>query len=105
MTVTARFDLARDMCISQPEFITSGPFSSPGDQSKVYATLGIADELMTASKKAISSMISHLHTERDITREEACILCSIATHLKINQVVDAPNWTLLAYIPESILSS
>ncbi|MFB6149394.1 MAG: acetamidase, partial [Halobacteriales archaeon] len=30
------------------------------------------------------------------------ILCSAIVDLKINEVVDAPNWVVSAYLPESI---
>jgi acetamidase/formamidase len=47
-------------------------------------------------------MIDHLETERGLSRSEAYILCSAAVDLKISEVVDAPNWTVTAYLPESI---
>jgi acetamidase/formamidase len=47
-------------------------------------------------------MIDHLHAERDLTRGEAYILCSAAVDLKISEVVDAPNWTVTAYVAESL---
>ena len=47
-------------------------------------------------------MIDHLHDHRGLTRGEAYILCSAAVDLKISEVVDAPNWTVTAYLPESI---
>jgi acetamidase/formamidase len=68
----------------------------------MYATTGIADDLMEATKKAVRHMIDHLHDHRDLTRGEAYILCSAAVDLKISEVVDAPNWTVTAYLPESI---
>lgn len=47
-------------------------------------------------------MIEHLVAEHDLSREEAYILCSAAVDLKISEVVDAPNWIVTAYVPESI---
>jgi acetamidase/formamidase len=68
----------------------------------MYGTPGIAPDLMDATKKAVRHMIAHLHEERGLTRDEAYILCSTAVDLKISEVVDAPNWTVSAYLPESI---
>lgn len=102
MFVTARFDVLKDKSIEQPELKTTGPFTPTGADEPMYATTGIADDLMEATKKAVRHMITHLETERDLTRGEAYILCSAAVDLKVSQVVDAPNWTVTAYLPESI---
>jgi acetamidase/formamidase len=102
MFVTARFDVRTDMDIEQPQFETGGPFTPTGKDEPMYATTGISDDLMEATKKATRHMIDHLHEHRDLTRGEAYILCSAAVDLKISEVVDAPNWTVTAYLPESI---
>ncbi|MDR5671765.1 acetamidase/formamidase family protein [Halalkaliarchaeum sp. AArc-GB] len=102
MFVTARFTLRTDMSIEQPQFETSGPFTPTGHDEQMYATTGISDDLMDATKKATLHMIEYLAGERGLTRGEAYILCSAAMDLKISEVVDAPNWTVTAYIPESI---
>ncbi|WP_411968535.1 acetamidase/formamidase family protein [Haloferax sp. YSSS75] len=102
MFVTARFDVLKDKSIEQPEFETTGPFTPTGSDEPMYGTTGIADDLMEATKKAVRHMISHLETDHDLTAGEAYILCSAAVDLKINEVVDAPNWTVSAYLPESI---
>ncbi|MGM0606619.1 MAG: acetamidase/formamidase family protein [Halobacteriota archaeon] len=102
MFVTARFDVRSDMDISQPQLETGGPFTPTGHDEPMYGTTGIADDLMVATKKAIRHMIDHLEAERGLTRGEAYILCSAAVDLKISEVVDVPNWTVTAYLPESI---
>ena len=102
MFVTARFDVLKSKSISQPELETTGPFTPTGRDEPMYGTAGIADDLMEATKKAVRHMIDHLEAERGLTREEAYILCSAAVDLKISEVVDAPNWTVTAYLPESI---
>jgi acetamidase/formamidase len=102
MFVTARFDVRSDMDIEQPQFETDHPFTPTGADEPMYGTTGIDSDLMDATKKAIKHMITHLHEERGLTRAEAYILCSAIVDLKINEVVDAPNWTVSAYLPESI---
>ena len=102
MFVTARFSVRSDMSIEQPQFETTGPFTPTGHDEPMYGTTGISDDLMDATKKATKHMIDHLAETRDLTRGEAYILCSAAMDLKISEVVDAPNWTVSAYIPESI---
>ena len=102
MFVTARFHLRSDMDIEQPQFETTGPFTPTGQDEPMYGTTGIAPDLMEATKLAVRHMIEHLHEERGLTRAEAYILASAIVDLKINEVVDAPNWTVSAYLPESI---
>ncbi|MFT4958895.1 MAG: acetamidase/formamidase, partial [Halobacteriales archaeon] len=102
MFVTARFDVRSDMDIEQPQFETAGPFTPTGHDEPMYGTTGIAPDLMEATKLAVRHMIEHLHEERGLTRAEAYILASAIIDLKINEVVDAPNWTVSAYVPESI---
>ncbi|WP_318569975.1 acetamidase/formamidase family protein [Salinigranum marinum] len=102
MFVTARFDVLKEKSITQPELETTGPFTPTGADEPMYGTAGIADDLMVATKKAVRHMIDHLEAERGLTRGEAYILCSAAVDLKISEVVDAPNWTVTAYLPESV---
>ncbi|WP_458206068.1 acetamidase/formamidase family protein [Haladaptatus sp. NG-SE-30] len=100
MTVTTRLRLLPDRTIEQPQFETAGPFSTDGD--RMYATTGISDDLMDATKKAVRHMITHLHEQHELTRTEAYLLCSAIVDLKINEVVDKPNWVVSAYVPQSI---
>ena len=102
MFVTARFDVLTDTEITQPQFETRGPFTPTGVDEPMYATSGISDDLMEATKLATRHMIEHLHEQRGLSREEAYILCSAIVDLKVNEVVDAPNWVVSAYLPESI---
>ena len=102
MFVTARLSVRSDMSIDQPQFETTGPFTPTGRDEPMYATTGISDDLMAATKLATKHMIDHLAERRGLTRGEAYILCSAAMDLKVSEVVDAPNWTVTAYVPESI---
>ena len=47
-------------------------------------------------------MIDHLVEERGLGREQAYVLCSVAVDLRISEIVDAPNWIVSAFLPESI---
>jgi formamidase len=40
--------------------------------------------------------------ERGWTREQAYVLCSVAVDLRISNVVDVPNVTVSALLPEDI---
>lgn len=100
--VTARFDVRSDFTIDQPQFTTNGPFTPTGRDEIMYATTGISDDLMEATKLAVRHMIEHLHEGHGLSRPEAYMLCSAIVDLKINEVVDQPNWVVSAYLPQSI---
>lgn len=102
MSVTARFSIRPGMNIQQPRFETNGPFTPTGVDEPMFGTTGIDSDLMGATKNAVRHMIDHLHDNRELSRPEAYILTSSAVDLKINQVVDAPNWTVSAYLPKSL---
>jgi len=64
--------------------------------------MGISSDLMDAARKATQSMVDHLHEERGLSRHDAYILTSIAADLRINEVVDKPNWAVSSHLPEDI---
>lgn len=101
MTVTARVDVRPDMEIFQPQVETLGTFTPTGEDEPMY---GIDPDLREATKTAIRHMIDHLQAEHGLTRGDAYKLCFDTVDLKINEVVDAPNWTVSTYLPESIFS-
>jgi acetamidase/formamidase len=47
-------------------------------------------------------MIDHLVETRGLSRAQAYVVCSVAVDLKISEIVDAPNWIVSAFLPESI---
>ena len=59
---------------------------------------------MEAARKAIRHMIEHLQGMYKLSRAEAYMLCSVAVDLKISEVVDAPNWVVSAFLPQSIFT-
>lgn len=105
MSVTVQFNLDKESTISRPQFVTSRQSAVDADSSRMFATTGINPSLDEASKEAVRGMIDHLCREQGLTREESYMLCSVAVDLKINQIVNKPNWTVSAYLPEKILNN
>jgi acetamidase/formamidase len=102
MQVALRFDIRRDFAISAPQFLTGGPLDRRTNTEAYYATTGIAPDLMEATRAATRAMIEHLGRTRGLSPVDAYMLCSIAVDLRINEVVDAPNWVVSACLPMSI---
>ncbi len=57
---------------------------------------------MEASKRAVRATIDHISNRYDLDRQEAYAICSVASDLRIHELVDAPNWVVGAFLPESI---
>jgi len=58
-------------------------------------------DLNLAARNAVLEMIKLLQ-ERGWTREQAYVLCSVAVDLRVSNVVDVPNVTVSALLPEDI---
>ena len=58
-------------------------------------------DLTLATRNALIHMIELLQ-ERRWTREQAYVICSVAVDLRISNVVDLPNVTVSALLPEDI---
>src|SRR5574339_804454 len=58
-------------------------------------------DLNLAARNAVLEMIKLLE-ERGWTREQAYVLCSVAVDLRVSNVVDVPNVTVSALLPEAI---
>ena len=59
------------------------------------------EDVTLASKRALLNMIDLLG-ERGYTPEQAYVICSVAVDLRISNIVDLPNVTVSAFLPEGI---
>jgi acetamidase/formamidase len=101
-TATLRVTVRQGLELTGPEFRTAGPLTPRTNTGPWYATTGIAPDLMDATKDAVRAMIRYLRRTQDLSAEEAYALASVAADLKINEVVDRPNWVVSACLPLSI---
>ncbi len=60
-------------------------------------------DLNLAARNAVLEMIKLLE-ERGWSREQAYVLCSVAVDLRVSNVVDVPNVTVSALLPEDIFN-
>ena len=58
-------------------------------------------DLTLAARNAVIRMIELLE-ERGWSREQAYVICSVAVDLRVSNVVDVPNVTVSALLPEAI---
>ena len=59
------------------------------------------ENVTLAARNALLNMIDLLG-ERGWSREQAYVICSVAVDLKISNIVDLPNVTVSAFLPEDI---
>jgi acetamidase/formamidase len=105
MRATVRLSVLKGLAIPQPQFLTAGPLAPRTNTARYYATDGIAPDLLEAARTAVRHMIDHLARTYGLSRPDAYMLCSVAVDLKVSEVVDAPNWIISAFLPQSIFTA
>ncbi len=101
--VTLRFELRPQRQLAEPRFRTRSELAGPA-RGPHFATTAAGPDLFAAAQQAVRYMIDHLVAERGLSREAAYVLASVAVDLKISEIVDAPNWLVSAFLPESIFT-
>ena len=84
------------------EELSRRPIQPKFDAKGYFVTTAIGPDLMEDSKNAVRDMIAWLGREKDLSREDAYILCSEAGDLRISQIVDAGNWCVSFYLALSV---
>lgn len=100
--VNLRFNLKKALRLPEPRFWVNRQASSQSGANGYFATTAHHPDLHYASQQAIRYMIEYLVDTHSLSAEEAYILCSVVVDLKISQIVDAPNWTVSAFLPNAI---
>ncbi len=100
--VELHFTLQKQTAIREPRFWTGKQSSPRAGEKGYFVTTAHAPDLFFASQQAIRYMIEYLVDTHHLTAQEAYILSSVAVDLKISQIVDGPNWTVSAFLPNAI---
>lgn len=118
-TAVVRFRLHRGEAAAKkivwPRFAHPGFFQPPeiGMPGNFIATMGMPItpegrnencDISLAARNAVIEMIKLLE-ERGWSREQAYVICSVAVDLRVSNVVDVPNVTVSALLPEGIFRS
>jgi acetamidase/formamidase len=110
LRVTLKFDLQRGQSptedgaadLSEPRFLTPAEADGEPPAGRSYVTTAIGPDLYDCSRRAVRHMIDFLTETRELTRQEAYVLCSVAADLRIEEVVDQPNWLVSLSLPLDI---
>ena len=98
--LTLRVHVEKRAGITTPEFTTP---THGGSSRQWHVTTGHDPELMTAARIALRALLRRLEM-RGLTLEQAYVLASACVDLKISQIVDAPNYTVSAFLPLDIFT-
>jgi acetamidase/formamidase len=102
MDVAVRISIRRDLTIRAPQFDT--PAAGHGPPPPYHVCTGVGPDLLQAARDATRAMIDHLGERHDLDREEAYALASVACDLRIHELVDAPNWVVGAFLPQTVVT-
>ena len=71
---------------------------------KAYISMGFDDDLSNATRKALRNMIDFLVAEKDMTRDDAYMLVSVAGDVEITELVDR-NKGVHVVVPKALFTS
>jgi acetamidase/formamidase len=97
--VTLRFNLMKGHEMPELAFQMPGAMTASWNTAGWMCTTAHGPDLFECSQKAVRYMIDYLMRSRDLTRQEAYVLCSACVDLKISEIVDQPNWIVTAALP------
>jgi acetamidase/formamidase len=101
-TVTLRFGLQQGRAIRQPQFRTAPQVAM--DAGPSFAATGHDPDLREAAREALRGVLDYLVQEHQLSRSRAYLLASVCVDLRISQIVNAPNWTVSAFLPLNIFT-
>jgi acetamidase/formamidase len=81
-----------------------GSLQPRSDAAGYHVTSALGPDLMTNAQNAVRDMIDWLVENKNLSREDAYVLCSLAGDLKISQIVDRPNFGVSFYLALSVFS-
>jgi acetamidase/formamidase len=102
MDVVLSLSVRDDFAIETPHYRLPRGALAGTEQSAYHVATGVAPDLHEATRQAVHQTMEFLGETRELDREEAYALCSVAGDLRIHEVVDAPNWVVGMFMPEDI---
>jgi acetamidase/formamidase len=104
MTITVRLTTIKDHPIAYPQYRIPPGQLARQEQSGYHVCTGIDSDLTEAAKQATRAAIEHIEQTHGIDRQTAYAIASVAMDLRIHEIVDAPNWVVGGFLPDSIFT-
>jgi acetamidase/formamidase len=102
MDIAVRLSVRGDVSIAAPHYVVAPGELARTEAGGYHVCTGVAPELMEATREATRAAILHVVERRGGTAEEAYAIVSVACDLRIHEVVDAPNWVVGCFIPDTL---
>jgi acetamidase/formamidase len=102
MDVVLRLSVRKDFRVNAPQYDVPAGAIAEHERSSYHVCTGVGPDLMECARDAVRATIGWLGENHDLDREEAYAVASVACDLRIHEVVDAPNWVVGCFIPQSI---
>jgi acetamidase/formamidase len=102
MEVVLKLTVRKDVRVEAPQYDIPAGIVAEHEQSSYHVCTGVGPDLMDATRDAVRATIAWLGDAHGLDREEAYALASVACDLRIHEVVDAPNWVVGCFVPQSI---
>ncbi len=102
MDVVVRLSVRRDLRVEAPQYDLPAGLVAAHEQSAYHVCTGVGPDLLEATRDALRATIAYLGERHGLDREEAYAVASVACDLRIHEVVDAPNWVVGCFVPQSI---
>jgi len=105
MKMTLKLDLVKNVNLQFPRFTTAGPVSRHFDEKGYEVTMAMGPDLFESAKNAVSDMVDFVAKTWNIAEVDAYMLLSVCADLRINEIVDTPNWIVSCYFPRIIFEA
>jgi acetamidase/formamidase len=102
MNVVLTLDTIKGGAPPMPRFAIPGPVTRHLDGAGYDVTTGIGPDLMAAARDSVSAMVDLVSERHGLAPEDTYMLCSVCADLRINEIVDAPNWVVSFYFPRIV---
>jgi acetamidase/formamidase len=102
MDVVVRLTVRRDVHVEAPQYDLPAASARAHEQSDYHVCTGVGPDLMEAARDSVRAAVAWLGERHGLDRQEAYAVASVACDLRIHEVVDAPNWVVGCFVPESI---
>jgi acetamidase/formamidase len=102
MDVVLRLSVRKDIRVDAPQYDVPAGAIAEHERTSYHVCTGVGPDLMECARDAVRATIGWLGDTQGLDREEAYAVASVACDLRIHEVVDAPNWVVGCFIPQSI---
>ena len=102
MDVVLRLSVRKDIRVDSPQYDVQAEVIPAPEPLSYHVCTGVGSDLMECARDAVRATIDWLGEHHGLGREEAYAVTSVACDLRIHEVVDAPNWVVGCFIPQSI---